>query len=211
MITTCQIEVGSRFGLLVVTGHRKVWSGGRNHPKIMVKCDCGSPERAVLKSNLLWAKSCGCLARKQTADRSRTHGMVGTLLYRRWKSMNDRCKGYMPDQKRVYSDRGITVCDRWKKFQNFLDDMGHPPTPSHQIDRIDNHGGYSPENCRWATPIENSNNTRKNVVLTFRGKTQTVAMWARDKGWIPKVIHNRLRRGWTLEATLTQEPKRKTP
>lgn len=203
------LKEGDRFGRLTVTGfHVVIMKNGDKLTKAVVKCECGTPEKSVFISNLVRGTtlSCGCLASEKTSKRSKIHGMVGTPLYKRWKSMKDRCAGHCEAAKRLYHGRGIKVCRRWYSFKNFLEDMGHPPSPSHQIDRINNDGDYCPENCRWATPLENSNNTRKNRNITFKGRTQSISMWAREKGWVPKVILNRLNRGWSVERTLTTEP-----
>ena len=79
----------------------------------------------------------------------------------------------------MYGGRGIKVCERWMKFENFLADMGRKPLHGHSIDRIDCNGDYEPSNCRWADDITQHNNTRKNVHVEIDGETLTLAMWAR--------------------------------
>jgi len=95
-----------------------------------------------------------------------------------------------------YAGRGVTVCDDWKVFENFLRDMGERPEGM-SLDRIDNSKGYSPENCRWATPKEQLNNTRRNRFLTLNGETKTVAQWAEEAGINAGTIYSRLGRGWS--------------
>jgi hypothetical protein len=87
-----------------------------------------------------------------------------------------------------WGGRGITVCERWNSFENFLADMGGKPSPEHEIDRIDNDGPYCKENCRWATKIEQANNKRDNRPLTLRDRTQTIAQWAREYSIDPKKL-----------------------
>ena len=100
------------------------------------------------------------------------------------------------DQKHVsysnYGARGIYVCSRWvESFDAFLSDMGPRPIGT-SIDRIDNDGPYTPENCRWATTLEQSSNRRTTKNFTLDGKTQSCAAWARDKGISPQVLHYRM-------------------
>lgn len=93
------------------------------------------------------------------------HGYYGTPTYKSWSEMIYRCK---KTGKLYWCDRGIRVCERWKKFENFLEDMGERPDGK-TLDRIDNSKGYYKTNCRWATSKEQNRNKRNNLVL--RGKT----------------------------------------
>src|SRR5689334_18118340 len=99
------------------------------------------------------------------------HGMKRTRVYRIWCWMLGRCN----DPKSRYAKRGIRVCERWRVFESFLQDMGEPPTSNHSIDRIDNNGNYEPGNCRWATRREQARNTSTNTFLTHNGETLTIA------------------------------------
>lgn len=104
-------------------------------------------------------------------------------LYRTYSNMKTRCYNPKNVAYKNYGGRGIKVCDRWlKSFWMFLVDMGEKPSPKHSLERIDNHGCYSKENCRWATPEEQANNMRPNVLLTHDGQTMTAAQWAKKTG-----------------------------
>jgi hypothetical protein len=122
--------------------------------------------------------------------------------------MMQRC--YDPNHKSysAYAGRGINVCERWHTFENFLADMGEPPSDM-SIDRRDNTKGYSPENCRWATKYEQANNRRDNFKVSAFGQSLTLAGWARATGLSKATIQYRLAKGMTPEEALSTEPKRK--
>lgn len=98
-----------------------------------------------------------------------------------WRQMVSRCCNTANKDWKRYGGRGIKICDRWLVFQNFLDDMGERPI-GHSIDRRDNERGYEPDNCRWATVVEQANNRRSNVWITHGGVTDTLTGWAERVG-----------------------------
>ena len=134
-----------------------------------------------------------------------SHGMHQSPEWNAWIAMKQRC--FNPNHKRYsyYGGRGITISDRWKNsFTNFFADMGLKPSPKHSIDRIDNDGNYSAENCRWATPKEQANNQRSNRLITIGCVTLNVTQWAREMGFNTGVIYTRLKLGWSeRDAILT--------
>jgi hypothetical protein len=137
---------------------------------------------------------------------SRTHGATNTPEFRAWISLRHRCESPKSPSFKDYGARGITVCERWSSFENFLADMGPRPSPDHSIDRRDNDKGYGPDNCRWATWAEQASNKRNNRVLTINGETRTLAQWARLAGLASSTLDNRLKDGWTLEEAVSAKP-----
>jgi hypothetical protein len=183
---------GDRFGRLIALRYD-------GDGKWLCQCDCGKRIRAIT-TNLTRGntKSCGCLHSEVVLK----HGMANTSTYRIWVSMRARCRNPNDAAYANYGGRGIDVCERWEKFANFIADMGLRPA-KHQIDRIDNDLGYSPENCRWVTAKANLNNKRTSHKIEWQGETLTVSQWAERLGINQRTLFNRLGRGWPLERAMT--------
>jgi hypothetical protein len=132
------------------------------------------------------------------------HGLSGTNgAYKIWCGMRSRCLYEGNPAFNMYGGRGIKICERWMKFENFLEDMGQPQE-NQSIDRIDNNGHYEPSNCRWATQSEQNNNYSRNRLITYDGITQNMNQWSLSKGWYPRAIQDRLQKGWDIERAMTQ-------
>lgn len=147
---------GRRFGRFIV----EEWVGGHG-AKYRCRCDCGMVK--MVCGSLLCSgrtKSCGCLRREVTGKRARHHGLNKTPTHTCWVHIRSRCENPKNAGYYKYGARGIRVCERWRKFENFLADMGPRPSPKHSIDRIDNDGNYEPGNCRWADALTQLYNRR---------------------------------------------------
>lgn len=188
-------RVGQRYERLTVISRAPNKSERDTNARWNCKCDCGRMCVAYGQDLARGKfKSCGCL----NAERNFKHGMANTRAYKNWKGMRARCR----EAHRNYGARGITVSDAWQNFETFYADMGEAPKGM-SLDRIDNDGPYSKENCRWATMSQQLNNTRRNRALTAFGRTQTIAEWAKETGLIWSTIRDRLDRyGWSPEDAL---------
>lgn len=120
--------------------------------------------------------------------------------YQAWMSMNQRCNTPTCKDYSHWGGRGITICERWREFSNFLADMGDAP-PGMSLDRIDNHGNYGPTNCRWATPFEQSQNTRTVRLVEFNGETMSMRAWSKKLGIDATTIRGRVIRGVPIDGT----------
>lgn len=198
--------VGQKFNRLTVMGFMGTNKQGNSFWHC--KCDCGNIKKVpACKLKNGDTKSCGCLSAQKVGERSTTHGHYvngkASHTYTTWRNMKDRCYNMNSINYSYYGGRGITVCEYWHKFENFLEDMGVKPIGM-TIERINNNKGYCKENCRYATPKEQGSNKRNNVFLTFNGKTQTVAQWTEETGIKRDTISDRLERGWPIEVALTK-------
>lgn len=206
---------GDRFARVVVLEEAaSVFnSRGIRQRRMRCRCDCGrvfTTYAHSLRSGR--TRSCGCLQRQLSVERLRTHGhgspRAKTPEYRAWLHMKDRCRPDYED-RRNYADRGITVCEQWlNSFETFFADVGHRPSPKHTLDRINNDGPYSPENCRWATRYQQMRNTRETHLLTHGGETLSVTEWAERCGVVPNSILSRLKWGWPIGRAVTAPNQR---
>lgn len=156
-----EIKNGQKFGRLTVVSSLGFIDGFIRYSCI---CDCGNT-KIIPKSRLLTGntKSCGCLRREVTGAKRKTHNMSETRLNRIWRAMKYRCNSPNCSDHAIYYDRGIRVCDEWKNdfmsFYSWAIENGYRDDLS--IDRIDNDKGYEPNNCRWATILEQRHNQRR--------------------------------------------------
>jgi len=127
-----------------------------------------------------------------------------TTEYIAWRSMRQRCYNINHKNYKEYGARGIKICERWSSFTAFIQDIGLKPSKDMSIDRIDNNGDYSPENCKWSTMTEQCRNRRSNRYITYKGETLTVTEWAVKANLRIGNLFKRLDRlGWSIEKSLT--------
>lgn len=175
--------------------------------KAVFRCSCGNT-KTLWKSNVKpgHTQSCGCFRKKATALRCTTHGHNSgyqkTPTYVCWKSMRQRCRNPKVRNFEHYGGRGIRVSERWDCFENFIADMGEVPAGM-TLDRIDVNGDYGPDNCRWATRIEQMNNRRNNRMIKHEGLLLTLAEWARRAGVKYHTLMARLDSGMSIERALS--------
>lgn len=169
-------------------------------------CECGKIEN--VNGNSLRngkSKSCGCLSIKKVTDRMKKHGYTGTRLYYAWIHMKARCYNQHTENYKDYGGRGITICDEWcNSFEVFKEwALSHGYTDELTIDRVDVNGNYEPNNCRWATQKEQTNNKRNNTLFTYDGETKTLKQWCDYYGKNYKLVHNRINYcKWNFEEAL---------
>lgn len=193
---------GQRFGRLVVI--ERAGSNKKKNAKWLCKCDCGNYTTVVgnkLRSG--HTQSCGCLVRETSSVTHKIHGMKDNPLYTIWKGMRQRCTNSNNPAYPNYGGRGIRVSEEWSQFEDFAkwaENNGYQR--GLDIDRINNDGNYSPDNCRWATREMNNSNKRSNVLVTYDGRTQTAKQWADELGIGEATIYWRLKNWSDVEKIL---------
>lgn len=171
------------------------------HGKSMWECQCSCGKTAIRSGSKLKkgiAKSCGCLKSEALTK----HGLSRNRTYRIWVGLIDRCTSPSSKDYPRYGGSGITVCDEWLEYRNFLDNMGECDDLEKSIDRIDNTKGYSPSNCRWATRKQQMRNRSNNINLTYNGITKTASEWANEKNMNLTTLLGRIKSGWSVENAL---------
>ncbi len=188
------LECGDTFARLTVVDRHEA---RRSHWNCT--CECG--KSVIVRSDHLRngaTRSCGCLH-----DELKTvHGMSGTPEYICWQHMIERCTNPKNSSYKDYGARGISVSDSWRSFQNFFKDMGLKPSAGLSIERIDNNSGYSKENCKWATDIEQVRNRRNSLLHTISGQTLCMKEWCVILGVSYSTARARVKRGLSVAEAL---------
>lgn len=203
------VEIGDKYGRLTVIEEAPIHREPNGHTVRMFKCKCDCGNEIIIAGHSLTRSdkptiSCGCYKKDYPAGT--THGLSKTKEYMHYIAMKVRCTNPNASDYYRYGGRGITICDRWLDeedgFMNFYSDMAPTYVNGWTIDRIDDNGNYCPENCRWAPPYVQSNNTRSNHNITYQGETFSIKNWSKILGKSPNTISTRLQRGWSEEEAL---------
>ena len=164
----------------------------------LARCSCGKTKEVHI-SNLTRGLStnCGCIQRKVLSEKSKTHGMTNTSIYKVWRGIINRCENNTVYCYKDYGGRGIKVCNEWHKFENFYEwAKSNGYTKGLEIDRINFNGDYEPNNCRWVTRKENANNKRNTRFITIKGVTKPETVWEEENGLRKGLIRQRIALGW---------------
>lgn len=189
------IQHGEKYGRWTI--FKEVPRRGRSSRHFICRCDCGT-ERIVSLSHLRMgkSKSCGCFRRERTSEVRSTHGMSRTRLFSIWNDMVRRCSDKSRKSYKDYGGRGISICDEWLDFKTFMEwalENGYQQNLT--IERMDNDGDYCAGNCTWIPKERQSTNTRINRLITYDGKTQCIAVWARELNIAYTTIISRFNKG----------------
>lgn len=183
---------GARFGRWTAIAEVR----SRRRTKITVRCDCGTV-RDVQKYSLIRgdSQSCGCYQAERRIEAHTTHGGSKTAEYRVWCHMIGRCYNRTDSAYEKYGGRGIEVSERWREsFNAFLVDMGDRPSSKHSIERKDNDGPYSPDNCVWATDAQQARNRRSTQWVILGGEKMTTTEAEKKLGLSRGCVYMRARR-----------------
>lgn len=199
------ISLGTSFGRLVII---ELPQNPTAHKKALCLCACGEKKLICIFSLTQGrTRSCGCLAKQVARERLVRHGEARrnqfTAEYRCWLHIKDRCGNPKNRSYKYYGQRGIRICERWLKIENFLKDMGRRPEGAYSIDRIRNQDGYDPGNCKWATPKEQSINRRSTLLIEVDGVSKRVFEWAEQFHLTSGAIRQRLKNGWAPKEAVT--------
>lgn len=200
---------GQKFGRLTV-----LHADGRIRSEVawVCRCECGAVVRTT-KNHMSSGntQSCGCLAKENSSARAVVHGRYKApsgsykvAAFACWKAILKRCLDEQSEDWPRYGGVGITVCEQWMSFENFLADMGDRPSKKHTVDRIDGTKGYEPGNCRWATRRQQSDNRTVTVWVEHDGQKRSIREWSELTGLNYATIKSRIASGWDVGRALTE-------
>ena len=197
---------GQKFGKLTVIERAEDYISPKNGREVQWRCKCDCGRECIVRGHSLrngHTTSCGCAI----IEASTKHGMHGTRLYGIYRAMINRCYNKNLVQYHDYGARGIYVCDEWRGENGFINFMNwalaNGYTDELTIDRKDNNGPYSPDNCRWVTMVIQANNRRSNVYVEYNGESHTISEWSMITGLNRDLIYDRLyKQNWDVDKAL---------
>ncbi len=202
-----EINIGDVFGRWTVINNDYIIKN--SHRCYLCRCSCDAhTEKYVDEFNLKKGKSlsCGCLSKESARTRMKKHGKSHkSKLYNVWTSMRERCNCKTDTSYQRYGGRGISICKEWDDFQVFEEwavKNGYDenaPKGTYTLDRINVNGNYEPNNCRWISLSEQSDNKTNTIWLTYNGKTQTLLQWSKELGMPSKLLRNRYYDRWPVD------------
>lgn len=199
--------IGLRFGALVPIARA---GSQRRYAMWLCACDCGQ-QVTVRSDHLLYGVKKACQINNHRWRVPKPPGVTTKYRseFKSWEHMRRRCNDPKEKTYANYGGRGIKVCARWGKFANFIADMGPKPSPKHTIDRKNNNGNYTPKNCWWATPRQQSRNTRRSVFVRYEGKRVLLCDLVEQLGLNRQMVYGRLKIGWSLKDALSLPVRKK--
>lgn len=167
---------------------------GRDRRLFLTKCLLCGNEKEILAQSILNGKivSCGCQSVKLSIKKNTKHDMSNHRLYKTWYGMIQRCYNKKHESYKYYGKKGVKVCKKWHKVENFINDMGETYKESLTLDRIENSKNYEKENCRWSSKLLQSRNRRKIMATNtsgYRGVTKNKTKWSASISVNKKKIH----------------------
>lgn len=199
---------GRKFGYLTAIKDIGDIGLGRGHVWLC-SCICGKEAGALVQYLLNGSKrSCGIDGHRYNRDETHIKGASTRLRaeYQSWRGALARCLDSENPGYKYYGGRGITICDRWRTFRAFYDDMGSRP-PGYTLERINVNGNYEPDNCRWATKDDQRRNMRSSVYIKHKGKIGLLLDAPRSPGVSRQLAYGRLKLGWPVEKALITPPR----
>ena len=146
----------------------------------------------------------------QLVGNATKHHLSNTRIYRIWKNMKSRCYCENRSNYKFYGGRGIAICNEWKndfmKFYQWAIENGYKDGLT--IDRIDNNGNYTPENCKWENQKEQFRNRRTSKMIFYNGKNKCLSYWGEIYGIKTHTLLARINRGWSFEKSINEKVRK---
>ena len=183
----------------------------KNGDRWVFLCVCGVEKVINVRSVMTGdTRSCGCLRDEKIRNVYLSHGMSRTSEHNIWLGITQRCCNPLNKLWEWYGGRGISMCERWRKFENFYADMGPRPVGM-SVERVDNEKGYSPENCKWASRHDQTRNKRNNIIVQYEEQSMCLKDFAVKIGIKYHILYYRMAiKGWTLEKAITKKIRKST-